>query len=113
MPLVEGFGQDVRVHRRPVERPARRELSHVLKVFLIDRARRSSARSTRRTFLHPQTLLNDIETLLMEDGSAGTALAEMLAGWTFRCSATPALPRAGAALRAQNGSRQRRPGKRA
>ncbi|HEU4368759.1 MAG TPA: SCO family protein [Methylomirabilota bacterium] len=62
-PLLDGFGQDVRA---PADRPAggpRRELTHVLKVFLIDpagivREIYSSA------FLHPRTVLNDIETLL-------------------------------------------------
>ena len=46
---------------------ARRELSHVLKVFLIDRA--GDVREIYSSlFLHPQTVLNDIETLLMEEG---------------------------------------------
>jgi cytochrome oxidase Cu insertion factor (SCO1/SenC/PrrC family) len=65
LPLVEGFGQDV---RHTIDRSSgqpRRELSHVLKVFLIDpdgfvREIYSSA------FLHGQTVLNDIETLLMD-----------------------------------------------
>ena len=67
MPLVEGFGQDVRViHDRSSGR-ARRELSHVLKVFLIDRE--GYVREIYSSlFLHPQTVLNDIETLLMEEG---------------------------------------------
>jgi len=60
MPLVEGFGQDVRVTR------AGRELSHVLKVFLIDRA--GDVREIySSSFLHPQVVLNDIETLLLEE----------------------------------------------
>lgn len=64
-PLVEGFGQDVlSTVDRSSGRP-RRELSHVLKVFLIDpdgfvREIYSS------TFLHPRTVLNDIETLRLE-----------------------------------------------
>ena len=46
---------------------AQRELSHVLKVFLIDRA--GDIREIYSSqFLHPQTVLNDIETLLMEEG---------------------------------------------
>jgi cytochrome oxidase Cu insertion factor (SCO1/SenC/PrrC family) len=65
LPLVEGFGQDVRSTRDRRDGRQRRELSHVLKVFLIDpagfvREIYSSA------FLHPRTVLNDIETLLME-----------------------------------------------
>ena len=65
-PLVEGFGQDIlSTVDRSSGRP-RRELSHVLKVFLIDpdgfvREIYSS------TFLHPQTVLNDIETLRLEE----------------------------------------------
>ena len=66
MPLVEGFGQDVRVtFDRSGARP-RRELSHVLKVFLIDRA--GDVREIySSTFLYPRVVLNDIETLLMEE----------------------------------------------
>jgi len=67
LPLVEGFGQDVRYSvDRSSGRPVR-ELSHVLKVFLIDRA--ASIREIyTSTFLHPQTVMNDIKTLLMEQG---------------------------------------------
>lgn len=68
MPLVEGFGQDVRyaIDRR-TGKPGL-ELSHVLKVFLIDRAGFVREIYTS-TFLHPQTVLNDIETLLIEEGA--------------------------------------------
>jgi cytochrome oxidase Cu insertion factor (SCO1/SenC/PrrC family) len=67
MPLVEGFGQDVRVTYDRSSGRARRELSHVLKVFLIDRA--GDVREIYSSlFLHPQSVLNDIETLLMEEG---------------------------------------------
>lgn len=67
MPLVEGFGQDVRVtYDRSGARP-RRELSHVLKVFLIDRTGDVREIYTS-TFLYPRLVLNDIETLLMEEG---------------------------------------------
>ena len=60
MPLVQGFGQDVRVTRNG------RELSHVLKVFLIDRG--GDVREIySSSFLHPEVVLNDIETLLIED----------------------------------------------
>lgn len=66
LPLVEGFGQDVRYavdksSGRPV-----RELSHVLKVFLIDRA--GDVREIySSTFLHPQSVMSDIKTLLIEE----------------------------------------------
>lgn len=59
-PLVEGFGQDVR------RTPSGRELSHVLKVFLIDPA--GDVREIYSSnFLHPRTVLNDVETLLLEE----------------------------------------------
>jgi cytochrome c peroxidase/protein SCO1/2 len=69
MPLVEGFGQDVRYSVDRSSGQPRRELSHVLKVFLIDpagyvREIYSSA------FLHPRSILNDIRTLLLEEGGS-------------------------------------------
>lgn len=71
MPLVEGFGQDVvTTYDRSSGKP-RRELSHVLKVFLIDPA--GDVREIYSSmFLHPQTVMNDIETLLLEQpGQSG------------------------------------------
>jgi protein SCO1/2 len=66
MPLLEGFGQDIRYAIDRSTGKPRPELSHVLKVFLIDRA--GFIREIySSTFLHPQTVLNDIETLLMEE----------------------------------------------
>ena len=66
MPLVEGFGQDIRItFDRSGARP-RRELSHVLKVFLIDRMGDVREIYTS-TFLYPRLVLNDIATLLMEE----------------------------------------------
>ncbi|HKB23740.1 MAG TPA: SCO family protein [Methylomirabilota bacterium] len=67
MPLVEGFGQDVHVTLDRSNGTPRRELSHVLKVFLIDGAGFVREIYTS-TFLHPRTVLNDIETLLLEEG---------------------------------------------
>ena len=64
-PLVDGFGQDVRVTIDRSNGQARRELSHVLKVFLIDPAGFVREIYTS-TFLHPKTVLNDVKTLLME-----------------------------------------------
>jgi cytochrome oxidase Cu insertion factor (SCO1/SenC/PrrC family) len=65
MPLVEGFGQDVQVTRVVAGGKARTELSHVLKVFLIDRA--GFVREIySSTFLHPRTVMNDMETLIMK-----------------------------------------------
>jgi cytochrome oxidase Cu insertion factor (SCO1/SenC/PrrC family) len=64
-PLVEGFGQDVRHTIDRSNGTPRRELSHVLKVFLIDPA--GSIREIYSSaFLHPRTVLNDVETLLMQ-----------------------------------------------
>jgi protein SCO1 len=66
LPLVEGFGQDVQMSVDRSSGKARRELSHVLKVFLIDRA--GDVREIySSTFLHPQSVLNDIQTLLLEE----------------------------------------------
>jgi cytochrome oxidase Cu insertion factor (SCO1/SenC/PrrC family) len=66
MPLVDGFGQDIHVtFDRSGGRP-RRELSHVLKVFLIDRSGDIREIYTS-TFLYPRLVLNDIETLLIEE----------------------------------------------
>lgn len=65
MPLVEGFGQDVRTTTDRTNGRPRRELSHVLKVFLLDPAGFVREIYTS-TFLHPRTVMNDIETLLME-----------------------------------------------
>jgi len=63
-PLVEGFGQDIRTATDLVNGRPRRELSHVLKVFLIDHA--GFVREIYSSMcLHPRTVLNDIETLLM------------------------------------------------
>jgi protein SCO1/2 len=65
LPLVEGFGQDVQYATdRSTGRPVR-QLSHVLKVFLIDRAGDVREIYTS-TFLHPRAIIGDIKTLLME-----------------------------------------------
>ena len=64
-PLLDGFGQDVRRTRVRDTGGTRREISHVLKVFLIDPA--GFVREIYdSTFLHPRTVLNDVETLLLE-----------------------------------------------
>jgi protein SCO1/2 len=66
LPLVEGFGQDVEVTLDRSSGKPQRVLSHVLKVFLIDTA--GDVREIySSTFLHPQTVLNDIRTLLLEE----------------------------------------------
>ncbi|KQP12673.1 SCO family protein [Pseudorhodoferax sp. Leaf267] len=64
-PILDGYGQDVEVERDADGRPTR-AITHMLKVFLIDqggmvREIYSSA------FLHPEVMLNDIETLVLQD----------------------------------------------
>ena len=66
-PLVEGFGQGIRYTIDRSNGKPRWELSHVLKLFLIDAAGFIREIYTS-AFLHPRTVLNDIETLLMEEG---------------------------------------------
>jgi protein SCO1/2 len=64
-PILEGFGQDIEVERDAQGRPTR-TISHMLKLFLIDR--RGRVREIYSTdFLHPEAMLNDIRTLLMEE----------------------------------------------
>jgi hypothetical protein len=61
---VEGFGQDVVTTYDRSTGKRHRELSHVLKVFLIDSA--GDVREIYSSmFLHPRIVLNDIETLLL------------------------------------------------
>jgi cytochrome oxidase Cu insertion factor (SCO1/SenC/PrrC family) len=67
LPLIDGFGQDVRYSVDTSSGLPVRELSHVLKVFLIDESGYVREIYTS-TFLHPQTVMSDIETLLMEKG---------------------------------------------
>ena len=61
-PLLEGFGQDVAL----LEGDTTSSLSHVLKVFLID-ASRTVREIYSTSYLIPQVVLNDIETLVLED----------------------------------------------
>jgi cytochrome oxidase Cu insertion factor (SCO1/SenC/PrrC family) len=63
-PILDGYGQDVEVELDAAGKPTR-VLTHMLKVFLLDREAKvrevySSA------FLHPEVMLNDIETLVLE-----------------------------------------------
>ena len=68
-PLLDGFGQDVRVETDTAGRPTR-AINHMLKLFLID-----SSGVVREiyslAFLHPEVMLNDIQTLLMEPRQTG------------------------------------------
>jgi len=100
MPLVEGFGQDIRYSVDRSSGLPRRELSHVLKVFLIDRA--GFVREIySSTFLHPRTVMNDIETLRREEGRARGVLRRDSRRTSCRVPARPArvlLQRVGAGL---------------
>ena len=63
-PLLDGFGQDVRVETDAMGRPTR-AINHMLKLFLIDNA--GVVREIYSlAFLHPEVMLNDIRTLLLE-----------------------------------------------
>jgi protein SCO1/2 len=75
-PLVDGFGQDIRSTIDRSNGQPRRELAHVLKVFLIDREGFVREIYTS-TFLHPRTVLNDIETLRMETAVRGASAAPL------------------------------------
>jgi protein SCO1 len=69
LPLLEGFGQDVRAASsgRPDEAA---ELTHVLKVFLIDP--RGVVREIYSTaYLYPEVVVADIETLRLEGAPRG------------------------------------------
>jgi cytochrome oxidase Cu insertion factor (SCO1/SenC/PrrC family) len=64
-PLLDGFGQDVRVELDARGRPAG-PLAHVLKVFLLDR--RGVVREIYTTsYLYPEVIVNDIKTLRLEE----------------------------------------------
>jgi protein SCO1 len=64
VPLLDGFGQDVRLEPG-AHGPKAPRLGHVLKVFLIDP--RGTVREIYTTsYLFPDVLLNDIETLRLE-----------------------------------------------
>ncbi len=64
-PILEGFGQEIEVERDVKGRPTR-TISHMLKLFLLDREGR--VREIYSTaYLHPEAMLNDIRTLMMEE----------------------------------------------
>src|SRR5262245_15516392 len=71
IPLLDGFGQDVRVELDAHGRPAG-PLAHGLKVFLIDT--RGIVREIYTTsYLYPEVILNDIKTLRLEGRTARRA----------------------------------------
>jgi cytochrome oxidase Cu insertion factor (SCO1/SenC/PrrC family) len=67
-PILDGFGQEIEVEQDERNRPTR-TISHMLKLYLIDREGR--VREIYSTaFLHPEAMLNDIRTLLMEEDAS-------------------------------------------
>ena len=65
MPLLDGFGQDVRLEVDARGRPAG-PLTHVLKVFLLDE--HAIVREIYTTaYLYPEVIMNDIKTLRLGD----------------------------------------------
>jgi protein SCO1/2 len=64
-PILEGFDQDIEIEVDP-RGSAFRTISHMLKLFLIDRD--GMVREIYSTaFLQPEAMLNDIKTLVMEE----------------------------------------------
>ncbi|MHB1076809.1 SCO family protein [Thiobacillus sp.] len=67
IPVLDAYGQDVYIDVDPVTKKPLSTLSHVLKVFLIDR--NHVIREIYTTaYLSPDVVYNDILTLLMEEG---------------------------------------------
>jgi len=67
VPILDAYGQDVYIDVDPVTKKPLSTLSHVLKVFLIDR--NHVIREIYTTaYLSPDVIYNDILTLLMEEG---------------------------------------------
>ena len=70
-PILDGFGQDVSVAAPQAPGQRLPVLSHMLKVYLLDPG--GEVREVYSTsWLHPQVLLGDIRTLLLERTRAGT-----------------------------------------
>lgn len=67
IPILDGYGQDVYIDLDPKTQQSLNTMSHVLKVFLIDRE--GMIREIYTTsYLYPQVVYNDFLTLLIEDG---------------------------------------------
>jgi len=71
LPLLDDFGQDVRVEVDERGRPTR-TIHHMLKLFLID-AHGVVREIYALDYLHPELLYNDIVTLLAEERGAAPA----------------------------------------
>lgn len=69
LPILSAYGQEASVEKDAAGRP-RGPFAHVLKVFLIDR--RGRVREIYTTaYLLPPVVVNDIRTLLLEEGREG------------------------------------------
>lgn len=68
-PILEAYGQSVQREYDEQGNPTA-TFSHILRVFLIDRQRRIR-NIYSVSFLHPDVLLNDIRTLLLEEQGGG------------------------------------------
>jgi cytochrome oxidase Cu insertion factor (SCO1/SenC/PrrC family) len=67
-PILEGFGQDLRVAADSDAAPGSEEFTHSLKVFLIDP--RGEVREIYSTaYLLPRMIVNDLQTLALEAGA--------------------------------------------
>jgi cytochrome c peroxidase len=64
-PILEGYGQFI-VPERDESGRWSGDFSHVLKVYLIDR-KRQVRQIYSTSFLHPDLVVNDVRTLMMED----------------------------------------------
>jgi cytochrome c peroxidase len=90
-PILRGYDQSVRREYDEAGRPLG-TLSHVLRVVLIDRARRIR-NVYSSSFLHADTVWADVQTLLLEaDAAAGTVEAPPLRSDAARPGASPAVP---------------------
>jgi len=67
-PILEGYGQFRRMFHDK-EGNYTGSMSHVLRVYLIDRDKRIR-NIYSAGFLHAETVMNDLETLLLEEGAA-------------------------------------------
>ena len=70
LPVLDDFGQDVSVEQAPDGTP-RRTVHHMLKMFLIDRTGVVREIYTL-AFLEPLVMLNDIQTLYLEEKESNT-----------------------------------------
>lgn len=68
LPLLRGFGQDVSIETDAAGRPTR-TLNHLLKLFLVD-AQLQVREIYSLATLDPQALLNDLQTLRLEELAA-------------------------------------------